>query len=280
MSRPTFPCSAAFRSFGLLLGALALAGLIAACGDDSGTTAKKPATTTVPAKGAGTSPGGLAGTSWSLDDAVEAASVPTLDFSTDGKVSGSTGCNRFAGTFTQNGDELSIALGPMTRAACVSEAATGQEQKIITALGEVRAAQQGDGTLTLRDGEGKDLLTYSTVSGQLAGTSWKVIGVNNGRQAVVSSALTEKLTLEFGTDGTVSGNGGCNTFRGTYTQDGDKVTFTDIASTMMGCAQDVADLEAQYLKALEASTVATRSGNTLELRDDQGAMQVHATLAG
>ncbi|MBS1837050.1 MAG: META domain-containing protein [Actinobacteria bacterium] len=279
MSRPTSSRAAAIRSLGLLLGAFALAGLIAACGDDSGTTAKKPAVTTAPGKGAGTAPGGLAGTSWSLVQAVEATSQPTLDFSTDGKVSGSTGCNRFSGTYAQKGAGIRITLGPLTRAACTSDAATRQEQQIISGLGAARRADQAGATLVLRDGGGKQLLSYAAVSGQLAGTSWSVRGVNTGN-AVETSALTEKLTLQFGSGGAISGDGGCNTFRGTYTQSGSNVKISGLSSTMMGCEQDVSNMEAKYLAALQASTKVTRSGNSLELRDDKGALQVNAVLAG
>lgn len=256
-----------------------LSAVVAACTDDSTSTAKD-ASTSAPASGAGTRPDSLAGTAWSLERAAEGGAVPTLDFSADGKVSGSTGCNRFAGTFTQKGSALRITLGPLTQMACASDAATQQEQHVISALGETRRAERNGTTLTLSDAGGKDLLTYTAVSGQLAGTSWKVTGVNNGRQAVESTALTEKLTLEFGSDGAVSGNGGCNTFRGTYTQDGDQVKISGLASTKVACDQDVTDLEAQYLRALEAATVAERSGSSLTLRDASGATQVTATSAG
>lgn len=264
------------RTAGLLLVLLAAVGLVAACGDGSSTGAgRRRSTTTV---GTGGSQG-LAGTSWALEHPVEAGSLPTLDFGRDRTVSGSTGCNRFAGTFVQQGADLRITLGPLTQMACTSAEATRQEQQIVAALGQVRRVRQTADQLVLIDAEGTTLLTYSAVSDSLAGTSWNVLGVNTGG-AVESSALTEKLTLVFGTDGSVGGNGGCNSFRGSYTQDGDSITIKDVASTMVGCQQDVADLETKYLAALQASTKATRSGDSLELRDSAGAMQVHAKLAG
>ena len=45
--------------------------------------------------------------------------------------------------------------------------------------------------------------------------------------------------------------------------------------------RDLAETEAdKYLAALAAASVVERSGNTLNLRDDKGATQVAATLAG
>lgn len=272
---------AAARGIGIAVGLVVAVAMVAACTDDSrlGAGSRGPSTTG-PARRGAASGTRLAGTSWALASSVDGATVPTLDFAASGSLSGSTGCNRILGTYTEQGSSLTVSLGPMTQMACASAAATQQEQRIVSALPQVRSSTRSGDTLSLQDSTGKELLSYTAVSGELAGTSWKVTGVNNGKEAVVSSSLTEKLTLEFGSDGTVSGNGGCNTFRGSYTQDGDEVTISSLASTMRGCEQDVVDLEAQYLKALESTATATRSGDSLELRDDSGALQVHATSAG
>ncbi len=221
----------------------------------------------------------LAGTSWSLRSAESGGSTPTLEFDQEGRLSGSTGCNRFAGTYTQDGSKLRIQLGPVTKAACTSKDLQSQEERILAALPKVRTVEQSGRNITLADGDDQDLLSYSAVSNELAGTSWKVTGVNrNG--GVETSALTEKLTADFGKDGTVSGDGGCNRFTGKYTQDGTTIAITDVGSTMMGCEQDVMALETDYLAALQKATSAKVSGTTLELRDDSGAVQVTLRAAG
>lgn len=92
--------------------------------------------------------------------------------------------------------------------------------------------------------------------------------------------MTEALTLDFGTEGSVTGFGGCNNFRGSYTLEGGVISFSEFASTEMSCEPDVMELEDKYLAALAAASVVERSGNTLNLRDDKGATQVAATLAG
>jgi heat shock protein HslJ len=188
-------------------------------------------------------------------------------------VSGSTGCNRFAGTSTQHGAKLRIQLGPVTKAACPDVRLEAQERRILAALPRVRSVRRSGDRLTLLDSDGADLLSYSKVSGELAGTSWKVTGVNrNG--GVETSALTEALTLELGTHGEISGSGGCNRFTGTFTQHGTSVRITPAATTMVGCEQDVMAMETDYLAALGRVTDARVSGTTLELRDATGAMQV------
>lgn len=258
--------------------------VLAACTDDGG--GGGGSTTSAASKGGaskgGDSTGGLAGlsgTSWALRSPAAGGAIPTLKFAEVGAMSGSTGCNSFAGTYAVDGDELRITLGPLTKMACTSQDATDQEQRILTAMPKVRGAEQTADSLTLVDGDGKELLAYTPVSDELAGTSWKVSGVNTGT-ALVTSALTEKLTLDFGTDGTVSGSGGCNRFNGPYTQDGTTITIGEMASTSMACAEDVQQLEDQYFAALAAATQVERSGDRLTLRDDGGAMQVTASEAG
>ena len=71
--------------------------------------------------------------------------------------------------------------------------------------------------LTLNDESGDALLVYAQNETAVAGTSWTATGVNNGKDAVESTALTEKLTAVFGPDNMLAGSGGCNTFTAQYT---------------------------------------------------------------
>lgn len=260
--------------------ALLLVGAGAACGKDEVKATKDTsvAPSTSASAGSSTNPaGGLAGTSWKLTGAVP-NTTPTLAFDKAGTFSANTGCNTINGAWTAKGDTLTLKAGPMTQMAC-PEAATQQETKIVAAFGEVAKFDQSDTALKLLDAGGKELLAYEAVSGDLQGTSWKVTGVNTGN-ALESSALVEKLTLDFGTDGSVSGNDGCNTFTGTYTLNGADISFSELASTKKACASDVQEVADQYVAGLAAATKSERSGDTLTLRDDAGAMQLTATLAG
>jgi heat shock protein HslJ len=262
------------------LGALVLA----ACGEDDVDQSQDPTTTTAAAGEP------LEGTSWVLIASVgssggevpaPAGSAPSLDFLADGRFSSTTGCNVLNGTYEQSGEDLALTSGPMTNRACVDPAASDQEARIVAAFPKVALADRAAEGLTLRDSEGTTLLVYSPVSKELAGTSWKVSGVNNGRGAVETTALTEALTLEFGTDGTVSGNAGCNTFSGSYTQDGESISITGLASTNRACLEeDVSSLEQQYQAALQAATKVRISGTTLDLVGADDATQVTLAAAG
>lgn len=46
----------------------------------------------------------------------------------------------------------------------------------------------------------------------------------------------ERQFVQFGADGKITGNGGCNRFFGTYTQDGNMLKVGPLGSTKMACA--------------------------------------------
>ncbi len=85
----------------------------------------------------------LAGTSWILDsyasttgDTVDAAvgSAATLEFDADDTISGSTGCNRFGGGYSEDGADLTVRLGAVTQRACEEPEVNAQEQAVLTGL--------------------------------------------------------------------------------------------------------------------------------------------------
>jgi heat shock protein HslJ len=119
-------------------------------------------------------------------------------------------------------------------------------------------------------------MTYKSQSQDLAGTSWEVIGVNNGQQAVISTLPDTTITADFGEDGTLSGNSGCNTYNGPYTVDGNQITIGPLSSTMMACGEPagVMEQEAQYLAALGTAATYQIEGTVLELRAEDGALAV------
>ena len=275
---------------GAVVGALAAVTLLAAaCGKDDAkatTTTQKPADKSTATTAAG---GGLAGTSWSLATySAAAGSTPAvtgadavLDFAAAGRVSGSTGCNRFNGTWTEGtqAGSLTVKLGPMTMMACTSAELTAQEQAVMRNLADITAYAVKGSTLSLTDKDGNELLTYTAVSGELKGTNWTANGVNNGKTAVVGVADTAKLTASFGADGQLTGFGGCNNFTATYSTDGSKISITALAGTKKTCGTETDQLEQQYFTALQNSATYEVSGSTLNVRDSAGATQVNFSRA-
>jgi putative lipoprotein len=104
--------------------------------------------------------------------------------------------------------------------------------------------------------------------------------VNNGSGGVTSVPAGVTGAVSFLEDGTIQGFGGCNNFSGTYTLDGDSIVVGPLMATRMACADEAAStFEAQFLSALQISTAWSVAGSTLELRADDGSLQVEAASA-
>jgi heat shock protein HslJ len=225
----------------------------------------------------------LAGTSWTLatlnGEAPLAETEITLNFGEDGNLSGSDGCNRFSTSYTVDGDSITIAPnGASTMMAC-PEPVMEQATALMTTLGDVTAYTVDSASLSLADASGVTVATFDVVSGDLAGTAWSVTNYNNGRGGVVGLLADTVLTVMFGESGQISGSGGCNNYSGSYESDGaGAIEIGPLVSTMMACAgpEGIMDQEMQFLAALQAGTVYTVEGSTLELRDADGALQVRA----
>jgi heat shock protein HslJ len=248
--------------------------LVSACGDDDDDQAA-----------ASVAPTELAGTKWVLssyvadDEDVEATAVSALDFAADGKsVSGTTGCNNFSGTFTQEAAKLTISPGPMTLVACTDDATAAQEKAIVDGLPKV-ASFTDTGQLALLDSKGKALMIYDANSAGLEGTAWTATGVNNGNGGVAASDLTGAISAAFA-GGALTGNTGCNDYNAKYETSGtDGLTISNVATTRKACADDVMTLESEYTAALAKVATYSISGNALTLRDADGATQATFTAA-
>jgi heat shock protein HslJ len=96
----------------------------------------------------------LEGSEWG----VNGEDKPFIQFGANGRVSGSSGCNRFTGAYEMTGDGA-IRIGPLasTRMAC-PEAEMAAESKFITMLDEVRSFERSGKSLSLRSADGKVLL--------------------------------------------------------------------------------------------------------------------------
>ena len=99
---------------------------------------------------------------------------------------------------------------------------------------------------------------------------------------MTSLIIGTEISLEFGADGTVSGNASCNSYSGSYEADGAAITIGPLAVTERFCAdpEGIMDQEQQYLAALQNAQVYAISQARLELRDNSGALQVQADPAG
>ena len=78
--------------------------------------------------------------------------------------------------------------------------------------------------------------------------------------------------VQFGNAMRVSGSGGCNSFSGTYAQEGDKLQIGSLAVTRMACPEPIMSNESEFLANLERTRTASIAALTLTLMDADGAV--------
>ena len=116
--------------------------------------------------------------------------------------------------------------------------------------------------------------TSQQTSGELAGTTWKLISYGpSGNQSAAAVGIETKL--DFGTDGTVSGNLGCNSFSGNYEVKNGKLIFSQMISTLMACQEPQMAQEITALQVMTGTVSFQLSDNILTLFDTSGANAIH-----
>lgn len=224
----------------------------------------------------------LDGTAWVLTalGSAPAGAQVTLRFEGD-RAQGTDGCNRYTLPFTASGASLTLGgPGASTQMACPPEVMT-QAQQFMQALASTRSYRVEAGALQLLGADDAVLATLAPQAQSLAGTSWTVNGVNNGKQAVVSMATAKVITMEFAADGRVAGSAGCNRYTGSYTAEGSTVTFGPAAATRMMCTDaGVMEQEQNFLTALATVRTMQMDGDRLTLRTADDATAITAVRAG
>jgi len=183
-----------------------------------------------------------------------------------GRVSGFSGCNRLVGSYSVEGDVVTLSQLAGTMMAC-PEPAMSLEGAFRAALGgPLRYLVAGE-RLSLKPNSGEPLVFVAEV--QRLDGNWQVSGFNNGRDAVVGLAGETRIALSF-VKGAVSGDAVCNTFRGAYVVDGKGVKIGPLAVTRKACAEDVMKQEREFLAALESAVTWTVEGDTLDMHRPDG----------
>lgn len=232
-------------------------------------------------------PAMLEGPIWQLTSYLDASGAQaaaeaeaTIRFE-DGQAGGNAGCNRFFVSYTLDGSQLTFGQGGSTMMAC-EEPAMSQEQAFLANLALVASYEIAGSQLTLLDGSGAAVLTFEVqVPTPLTGTLWQATSYNNGRGGVTTLVIGTEITATFAEDGTLSGSAGCNNYTATYTVDGEQITITPVATTMMMCVEPegVMEQEAEFIAALATAATFSIQGDQLELRTADGALVASFTAA-
>ncbi len=231
---------------------------------------------------------GLGATDWRLVEALDERGdqlvvgpdvLVTARFA-DGRIAGSTGCNRYVGTCTLDGRSMRVTGIATTLRACPPPTST-VEAALLTGLERVAAWELGPDRLDLAAADGRVVLRFvPRTASPLVGTTWSAAAINNGRGAVTSLVEGSVVTATFEPDGFVSGTAGCNRFHGPFVLDPPSLAIGPLAATRMACPAPLMEQEAAFLAALARVATFAVDGDTLELRSDDGALQADFRAIG
>ncbi|MCR9120951.1 MAG: META domain-containing protein [Phyllobacteriaceae bacterium] len=156
-----------------------------------------------------------------------------------------------AGTMAgEAGDALGDAAGNLADTA--NEMAEGAGQALQNAAEGAGEALDGAAETA------QNALAAVGLSGPLSGTRW-------------ASPDSDAAFVAFDA-GTISGNGGCNTFTGSYeTGEDGALTVGSLASTRMACEAEIMTAETAFLAAIGSASGYSVDGDTLMLTGADGA---------
>ncbi|MFO7168282.1 MAG: META domain-containing protein [Chloroflexota bacterium] len=127
--------------------------------------------------------------------------------------------------------------------------------------------------------EGAMAQQSTTPPAEMLGVEWSLVSLQDASGAT-QDMTGAGMTIRFEQDGMAFGSGGCNTFRGGYTvADGQQLTFSALAATLMACEQALMDRETVYLQALDdvsAYRLDGSSGLQLIFGNGQGVLRFTA----
>jgi putative lipoprotein len=209
---------------------------------------------------------------------VIAGTLITAVFDAEGRISGSSGCNSYGGSFSAADGGLTFSGLFSTERACLEEGVMEQERAYFAALQAATRYSLIRNALVIDTGDGGQLI-FTFVPG-LTDTAWQLEAWISGGEA--STPVTDSLiTLEFGADGRVAGTGGCNRYGGTYTAgDEDALTVSAVFSTRRACmGEGLMEQEQAYFAALESVTAYAISGGQLTITYGDGDQMVFIPAA-
>jgi heat shock protein HslJ len=213
---------------------------------------------------------GLEGVPWVLAAGLDVAGweevAPSAAFE-DGRVAGSTGCNRYTGPYTVDGTSLQLGPLAVTLMACLPPR-DAVERAFVAALERVAGWRVEGGELSLLDDDGAELLRFAaaTLSGK-----WVVTAFLRG-SGVSSTIADTEVTLVFGEDGMLVGSGGCNVYRAPWSTHAGAIEIAAPFTTRKLCAQPegVMAQEAAWLEALPQAVSYRLDGGMLNLLTAEG----------
>jgi heat shock protein HslJ len=193
-----------------------------------------------------------------------------------GKVGGSSGCNSYQGPARISGSRMENGPLTTTKKMCLPSVMEIEQAYLANLESAATAVVEDEsGSLVIQDADGDAILTFAKEKPrEFSGSSWKLASCSNGTGGVVSVLENTYVNITFDENGNLAGLAGCNSYWGTYTTEGDKLSIGSVGSTELSCAEPAGIMEQEeaYLKALQDAATFKIKGDTLELRSGDGSL--------
>jgi heat shock protein HslJ len=123
--------------------------------------------------------------------------------------------------------------------------------------------------ITLVVMQGKEMARQNMPGGGvgMTGTTWRPTIVGSEELPVDSG-----MFVQFSVDGSINGNGGCNSFFGSLQKKDDGIVVGELGSSRMACPGKIMDREVAFMQALRSAVVFETGDDRLQLIDDAGVL--------
>lgn len=115
---------------------------------------------------------------------------------------------------------------------------------------------------------------------EVANTAWELVSLQPAG-AAAEDVTGGGITMSFGAENAVSGSGGCNNYRSTYTVGAAQaLSFAPAAATLRLCEEPASRREQAFFVILSEVSAYSLAGGQLTLTTDAGGTLVFAAAAG
>ncbi len=194
----------------------------------------------------------------------------SLDFTDDGRLLASAGCNTMSGPVRTGGGRVETDGLAVTEMGC--DPPRHAQDEWLAGILDAAPAWRSDGpTLTITTGGTELVLTDRETAEPdraLTAATWAVDTIVDGQTASSMPAATT-ATLRFGAD-RVRVDTGCNTASTTYTTSGDTIRFGTVAPTRRACRPDIMRVESAVLDAIRGAVTVELDGDRMTLTNPSG----------
>ncbi len=108
----------------------------------------------------------------------------------------------------------------------------------------------------------------------ITGQEWRPT-VISGREMPAEAGMF----VRFAVDGSIDGNGGCNSFFGALQKTDDGIAVGELGATQMACPEDIMDRETAFMQALQSTARLEIGENSLQLLSAENELLVELVLA-